>query len=222
MSNNHPRPPSTTEKNLMPPEPNQTAGRAGPLDLNELIPGIAKMLRRVVGEHITLETDLSPRPATIHADAGMMEEVLLNLAANARDAMPAGGRLQISTACVDIDSGHWIDHAGSKIGPHVCLSVRDTGTGIAPEVLPRLFEPSFPNKSADRCGLGLATVDSLVKQNGGWIEVESEIGAGTVFKVYLAFVSGTGRQPQPVGSTSLPITAAAPTGSRHSCCPGSE
>lgn len=200
----------------MHPEPNQTAGRAGPLDLNEIIPGIAKMLRRVVGQHIALETDLSPQPATIHADARMVEQVLLNLAVNACAAMPDGGRLQIGTACVDIDSGHWIDHAGSKIGPHVCLSVRDTGTGIAPEALPRIFEPCFPNKSADRCGLGLATVEGIVKQNGGWIEVESEVGAGTVFKVYLDFVSGTGCKPQPAGTTETR------TGSHHSCCSDSE
>ncbi len=214
MSNNHPRPP--LKRDLVPPEPDKTAGHAGPLDLNEIIPGIAHRLRRVVGEHITLETDLSPQPATIHADARMVEQVLLNLAVHAHDAMPDGGRLQISTACVDIDSGQWIDHAGSKIGPHVCLSVRDTGPGIAPEVLPRIFEPFFPTKSADRGGLGLATVDSLVKQNGGWTEVESEVGAGTVFKVYLDFVSGTGRQPQLVGSTE------AQTASRHACGSDSE
>lgn len=155
------------------------------LNLNEIIETAAEMLRRLVGEHITIVLDLCDRPAIIQGDFGMLEQVLLNLSVNARDAMPKGGKLGIKTRLVTFTATDEGASPASRPGNFVCMSAEDTGCGMAPEVLARVFEPFFTTKEAGKgTGLGLATVFGIVKQHQGWAEAESRVGGGTVFKVY--------------------------------------
>ena len=157
-----------------------------PVDLNEIIVEISTMLRRMIGEHIRLDLDLARGLPPILADAGMIEQVLLNLVVNARDAMPKGGSLVISTGAAEITAADGPRHPAAMPGPHVCLGVRDAGSGIAPDILPRIFEPFFTTKALGKgTGLGLSTVFAITRQHHGWVEVESEVGLGTVFRVYL-------------------------------------
>jgi len=155
------------------------------LDLNEVVANITKMLQRLIGEDIALETRYAPGGSPIHADSGMMEQVLMNLAVNSRDAMPKGGRLIIETAPVTLtDTTQFTKHI-ARPGEFVHLSVTDTGTGVAPQHLPHLFEPFFTTKEVGKgTGLGLATVFGIVEQHHGWIDVESKVNAGTTFHVY--------------------------------------
>jgi PAS domain S-box-containing protein len=156
------------------------------LDLNDVVANITKMLHRIIGEDVQMQFKYSPQPLFIQADAGMMDQVLMNLTVNARDAMPKGGRLFIETSAVDLDelAAKQVEHG--RPGAFVCVSVTDTGSGIPPEVLPRIFEPFFTTKDVGKgTGLGLATVFGIVQQHHGWIQVYSEVGHGTVFKVYL-------------------------------------
>ena len=156
------------------------------IDLNEIAGEISGMLRRLIGEHIKLELTLSPDPCPAEADAGMMEQVLMNLAVNSRDAMPNGGTLAIATEQITIDDKAARRHPEARPGEFVCLSVRDTGCGIPPENLPRIFEPFFTTKKAGYgTGLGLATVFGIVQQHQGWIELESAVGDGTCFRILL-------------------------------------
>jgi len=156
------------------------------LDMNEVVSNMTKMLGRLLGEDIALQLNYFPRPALVRADAGMMEQVLLNLAVNSRDAMPKGGLLAIKISTVELVSGHGISHSEGHPGRFVCLSVIDTGCGIAPENLRRIFEPFFTTKEIGKgTGLGLATVYGIVKQHQGWIEVASELGKGAAFTVFL-------------------------------------
>ena len=160
--------------------------RARSLDLAEVVESTIRLLRRVLGEDVALETHFDPCLPLVHADPGMMEQVLMNLAINARDAMPSGGLLVVSLQPAQISKERAALHPGATVGKYVCLSVRDTGGGIAPEHLPRIFEPFFTTKeSGQGTGLGLATVFGIVEQHGGWIEAASEVGRGTVFRVYL-------------------------------------
>jgi CheY-like chemotaxis protein len=160
------------------------------VDLNQVAGEISNMLRRVIGEQIKLELALSPAPCTAEADAGMIEQVLMNLAVNARDAMPGGGTLGISTEHVTIDNAAARHNTGARPGEFVCLSVRDTGCGIPPENLPRIFEPFFTTKEAGHgTGLGLAMVFGIVQQHKGWIELESTVGAGTCFRILLPAIA---------------------------------
>ncbi len=156
------------------------------LDLNEVVTRITKMLRRLIGEDIALETRYAPGGAPIHADPGMMEQVLMNLAINSRDAMPKGGRLVIETASLTLtDTTQFTKHTAQP-GEFVRLSITDTGCGIAPEVLPHIFEPFFTTKETGKgTGLGLATVFGIVEQHHGWVEVESQPNQGTTFHIYL-------------------------------------
>lgn len=156
------------------------------LDLNEVVANVTKMLRRLIGEDIALETRLVAGGAPVHADPGMLEQVLMNLAVNARDAMPKGGRLNIETALVTLaDTTQFTKHT-ARPGDFVCLSITDTGSGVAPEHLPHLFEPFFTTKDVGKgTGLGLATVFGIVEQHQGWIEVDSQINQGTTFHIYL-------------------------------------
>ncbi len=161
-----------------------------PLDLNEIVSNTSQMLQKLVGESIELETHLMPGNACITADNHMLEQILINLAANARDAMPKGGRLVVSTSLSEIDGGQASLHSESRPGPHVCLSVSDTGCGIAPENLPRIFEPFFTTKDVGKgTGLGLASVYGIVKQHQGWIEATSDLGKGTTFKAHFPATS---------------------------------
>ena len=156
-----------------------------PLDLNEVVAGTSLMLQKLVGESITLETHFMSGNAGIVADHHMLEQILINLAANARDAMPKGGQLVVSTSLCEVSDEHVCQHGESRPGPHVCLSVADTGSGIAPENLSRIFEPFFTTKDVGKgTGLGLASVYGIVKQHQGWIETMSCVGQGTTFRIF--------------------------------------
>jgi PAS domain S-box-containing protein len=159
------------------------------LDLNQVLGSLTEMLRRALGEDIVLEVKPAPALSPVMADLGMMEQVLLNLTINARDAMPRGGRLILSTASRTYAADEPGLPRGLVAGPYVCLTVQDTGEGIAPEVLPRIFEPFFTTKEPGKgSGLGLATVHSIVQQHQGWIEVNSEPKQGTTFRMFLPVV----------------------------------
>ena len=165
-----------------------------PLVLNDVIANLTKMLKRVIGENIDLQCHYAAPLPHVQADPGMMEQVILNLVVNARDAMPGGGQVRVATECVRVDEGHAQANAEARAGEFVCLSVGDTGTGIAPEVLPRIFEPFFTTKEVGKgTGLGLATVYGIVKQHEGWIELCSEIGKGTTFKILLPAILAPAR-----------------------------
>jgi PAS domain S-box-containing protein len=156
------------------------------LNLNEAIDNLAKFLRRIIGEDIKLQIHSQSRLPQVEADLGMMEQVVMNLAVNARDAMPDGGFLTIHTEGVTVETKHALRNPEARVGEFVRLTVRDSGCGIPPETLPRIFEPFFTTKSVGKgTGLGLATVFGIVSQHHGWIEVESQPGAGTEFKVFL-------------------------------------
>jgi PAS domain S-box-containing protein len=157
-----------------------------PLDLNEVVTHLAKMLRRLLGEHVTMQLDFSPEQTTFLGDAGSIEQVLVNLAVNARDAMPEGGTLRIKTQCVRRVPPATLEQSSPKPADYVWLSVSDTGTGIPPEIRAKIFEPFFTTKEVGKgTGLGLATVFGIVQQHHGWIEVESEPGQGARFHVFL-------------------------------------
>jgi PAS domain S-box-containing protein len=157
-----------------------------PLDLNKVVAESEQMLRRLVGEDIELKTILSPSSGQVMADLGQIHQVLMNLVANARDAMPDGGSLVLETADVEIDSSYVKDHPEATSGPFVLLAVTDSGTGMDQETSKHIFEPFFTTKGpAQGSGLGLATVYGIVKQSQGWIGFYSEPAKGTAFRIYL-------------------------------------
>jgi PAS domain S-box-containing protein len=164
------------------------------LDLNEVISTSQQLLRRLIGEDIILATVLDPGLPRVKVDPGQIEQVILNLVVNARDAMPGGGRITIETRSADLpaaDITGWpTKENGEPLpGHYVRLTVRDTGDGMTPEVQARVFEPFYTTKGPGRgTGLGLATVYGIIKQSDGWIDVASEVGAGTAFEVYLPAV----------------------------------
>lgn len=156
------------------------------VDLREIVENLAKLVRRILGEDIQLATSIPPVPVILRADPGMVEQAILNLAVNARDAMPDGGTLRIAVETVEVGAAYVREHAGATPGLRAHLSVSDTGTGIAPEHLGRIFEPFFTTKAAGKgTGLGLATVYGVVQQHQGWITVESAVGQGSTFHLYL-------------------------------------
>jgi signal transduction histidine kinase/ActR/RegA family two-component response regulator len=161
-----------------------------PLDLGEALTNLAEVLRRVLGEHIHLRVQPGLGLPFINADLRMMEQVVINLAVNARDAMPRGGTLTLSAAEVEITPEAALRNPEAQSGRHVCVSVGDTGGGIPSEILPHIFEPFYTTKEPGKgTGLGLASVYGIVKQHAGWIEVQSEIGQGTTFRLFFPICS---------------------------------
>src|SRR5579859_2507423 len=156
------------------------------VNVNDVVRDILKMLRRIIGEHIEIVANLSEDLKPVKADSGQLEQVLMNLSVNARDAMPKGGRLMLETRNVVLDEDFVRQHVGSSVGPHVSLKVSDTGMGIDNATLLRIFEPFFTTKEPGQgTGLGLAMVYGVVKQSGGSIWASSEVGKGTTFQIYL-------------------------------------
>ena len=164
---------------------------AADLDLNGLVGNMGNMLQRLLGEKFHLRCDFAPAPAWVHGDSGQIEQVILNLVVNSRDAMPAGGTIAIETRAREVGKAEAARRGTPwRAGRFVCLSVADTGSGIPPEILPRLFEPFFTTKEKGKgTGLGLSMVYGIAQQHGGWVEVASEVGRGSTFTVYLP-VSG--------------------------------
>ena len=172
------------------------------ISLNELVSRVKKMLRRLLGEDVSLETQLAPDLGMVLADPGQFEQVLVNLAVNARDAMPGGGTLTIRTEEICFADGDRKLPAQLSPGPHVVLAVQDSGHGMSEEVRRRIFEPFFTTKPKGRgTGFGLATVFGAVTQAGGVIQAESELGGGTIFRVILPKVDA----PAAVTSRSEPL-----------------
>jgi PAS domain S-box-containing protein len=173
------------------------------VDLNELTSNLTKMLARVLGEDITLQFSYETDLPAVHVDPGMLEQVIINLAVNARDAMPHGGRLHIGTSTVSFTSAPPSLNPEAQPGRFVRVSVLDTGSGIPPEVRERIFEPFFTTKEVGKgTGLGLATVFGIVTQHRGWIEVDSTVGQGTTFHIYLPACASS--EPQISDRTALP------------------
>ncbi|MEX2465961.1 MAG: ATP-binding protein, partial [Gemmatimonadota bacterium] len=172
--------------------------------LNDVISDFLGMIQRVIGEHIRIETKLADETASLHADPGQLEQVLMNLCLNARDAMPRGGTLTIETRNVMVDEGHAATHVSMQPGPHVLLSVSDTGIGMDEETRARIFDPFFTTKRQGKgTGLGLSTTYGIVKQTGGSIWVYSEVGLGTTFKLYFPVA-----EPKSAEKALLPHRAA--------------
>jgi two-component system cell cycle sensor histidine kinase/response regulator CckA len=160
---------------------------------NLIIADMEAILRRLIGEDVTLVSELADEVGTVRVDRGQLEQILLNLAVNARDAMPSGGQLTLRTEHVSYGGPRGGALVGDTAGPQVMLAVTDTGTGMAPEVQARIFEPFFTTKEVGRgTGLGLSVVYGIVEQSGGSIEVDSEAGQGTTFRIYLPRVAGAG------------------------------
>ncbi len=159
---------------------------AAEIDLNDAVAQMSNMIGRVLGEDLRLTLEFRQPPPFVRADRGMIEQILLNLAVNARDAMPNGGELEISTSVRWVEESELVLEPDVTPGKFVCLRVRDQGCGIAPHQVEKIFEPFFTTKEVGKgTGLGLATVYGIVKQHKGWIKVESQVGRGTCFEVYL-------------------------------------
>ena len=156
------------------------------LDLGDVVHNMERMLPRLLGEDIELTIRTAPGLSRVKADPSQIEQVVMNLVVNARDAMPTGGQLTIETTPVELDEVYVREHVGARAGPHVMLAVSDTGVGMTHDTLIRIFEPFFTTKEKGKgTGLGLSTVFGIVKQSGGSIWAYSEPGHGATFKVYL-------------------------------------
>ncbi len=155
------------------------------LDINETLNNTLKMLERLVGEHVRINFDPSQDLPAIYADTSMLEQIVLNLAVNARDALPSGGQIHIRTSVEDVSRASTALDPETRNGSFVCLTFTDNGVGMEPHILNRIFEPFFTTKAAGQgTGLGLSTVFGVVRQHHGWVEVESKPNHGTIFRVY--------------------------------------
>ena len=172
------------------------------VDLNALLTSLDKVLPGLMGERIVVSVDMAPDLPAIRADPSAIEQVIMNLAMNARDAMPDGGRLTLETSAIELDEAYVGRHSEVIAGSYVRLAITDTGHGMDIATCERVFEPFFTTKEQGKgTGLGLATVYGLVKQSGGYIWVYSELGHGTVFKVYLPVAeAATSTRPPAPGS----------------------
>jgi PAS domain S-box-containing protein len=176
------------------------------LDLNALVANLEKMLHRLIGEDVELRTKPAAALGAVRADPGQIEQAIVNLVVNARDAMPQGGRLTIETADVELDRSYIAGHVPTQPGPYVLLAISDTGVGMDGATKARLFEPFFTTKEPGRgTGLGLATVYGIVKQSGGYVWAYSELGHGTTFKIYLPRVAETPEAPESTAGTPAPV-----------------
>ncbi len=174
------------------------------IDLNEIVRGLEPMLRRLVGEDVALGLRLATGVRRIKADPSQVEQVIMNLVVNARDAMPQGGKLSIETSDVELDEGYGAMHVGTGLGRHAMLAVSDTGIGMSDDVIERIFEPFFTTKEPGKgTGLGLSTVFGIVKQSGGSIWVYSEPGSGTTFKIYFPITDEQITQKVPAAVSSM-------------------
>lgn len=168
------------------------------LDLNALVADLGKMLHRLIGEDVRLVTALDPGVGRIRADAGQIEQIILNLAVNARDSMPRGGQLTIETSNIVLDEGYAGQYVAVRAGTYVMLAMTDTGTGMTAETKAHMFEPFFTTKGLGKgTGLGLATVYGIVKQSKGYVWADSELNRGTTFKVYLPVMEGASLDSSP-------------------------
>ncbi|HWN62326.1 MAG TPA: response regulator, partial [Streptosporangiaceae bacterium] len=167
-----------------------------PLDLNEVITRVEQLLIRTLGEHVILNTDLAPQLRTVLADPGQIEQVLVNLAVNARDAMPSGGTLLVQTSVTDVDESHAAGRIGLPPGQYACMKISDTGVGMSRDVVDHAFEPFFTTKpKGEGTGLGLATVYGIVTQAGGYVQLYSEPDIGTTVTILLP-ATGQGVQAE--------------------------
>jgi two-component system cell cycle sensor histidine kinase/response regulator CckA len=170
-------------------------GKRRPIDLNQEILEAEKILKRAIPKMITMDLHLGSRLEVVHADPVQIEQILLNIGSNAADAMPNGGRLILETRNVSLDEEFCRSHLGAKPGNYVLLTVEDTGQGMDLETVQHIFEPFFTTKEIGKgTGLGLASVYGIVKSHGGYILCESEVGQGTIFKIYLPAVQEMGAQ----------------------------
>ena len=186
-----------SRKNVMKPKP---------LDLRKVVSDLSKMLKRLLGETVTLEFNPPPELPLVQADTGMVEQVIMNLVVNARDAMPKGGTLTISADPVELNDAYVQTHPEARLGAFVCLRVCDSGCGMDPATKARIFEPFFTTKDIGKgTGLGLATVYGIVKQHEGWIEVSSEVGQGSTFNVFFPASSEPVKAPPPEPSLAAPV-----------------
>jgi CheY-like chemotaxis protein len=169
--------------------------RITPSDLNTVVENLLRMLRRLIEEQVSIQTVYAPRELWVETDVVMLEQVVTNLALNARDAMPKGGQLTIRTDQVEIDPAYTQRHHEASMGQFARLSISDTGSGMDATMIRRIFEPFYTTKEVGRgTGLGLATAYGIIKQHRGWIEVESVVGRGSIFKVHLPLTS---KRPSP-------------------------
>jgi CheY-like chemotaxis protein len=175
------------------------------VDVNAIVRDMERLLQPLIGENVVLATQLCPESPHTRADAGQLEQVLMNLVVNAKDAMPAGGNLTIQTQSIVVDESHRRGQTFIRPGKYVLLSVRDTGMGMDKETQSRIFEPFFTTKEKGKgTGLGLSTVYGIVKQSGGYVMVQSEIERGTTFHIYLPRVNGVAeKHAAPVPHTAL-------------------